>query len=61
VGQREGQSLTDPRRGKDGRLGWGVLAQGVAESSELFQLKCLSPALEAMTHLNRNKPSVPRI
>jgi hypothetical protein len=33
----------------------------VAEPPELFQLKCLSPALEARPHLNRNKPSVPRI
>jgi hypothetical protein len=33
----------------------------VAEPPELSQLKCPSPALEATTHLNRNKPSVPRI
>jgi hypothetical protein len=33
----------------------------VAEPPELFQLKCLSPALEARPHLNRNKTSVPRI
>ena len=33
----------------------------VAELPELFQLKCLCPALEARPHLNRNKPSVPRI
>jgi hypothetical protein len=33
----------------------------VAEPPELFQLKCLSPALEARPHLNRNKPSVPQI
>jgi hypothetical protein len=32
-----------------------------AESPELFQLKCLSPTLEARPHLNRNKMSVPRI
>jgi hypothetical protein len=33
----------------------------VAEPSELFQLKCLSPALEARPHLNGNNPSIPRI
>ena len=33
----------------------------VAEPPELFQLKCLSPALEARPHLNGNNPSVPRI
>jgi hypothetical protein len=33
----------------------------VAESPELFQLKCLSPTLKARPHLNRNKTSVPRI
>jgi hypothetical protein len=33
----------------------------VAELPELFQLKCLSPALEARPHLNRNNPSIPRI
>jgi hypothetical protein len=33
----------------------------VGEPPELFQLKCPSPALEAMTHLNLNKPSIPRI
>jgi hypothetical protein len=33
----------------------------VAEPPELFQLKCLSPALKARPHLNRNKPPVPRI
>jgi hypothetical protein len=34
---------------------------GVAEPPELFQLKCLSPTLEARPHLSRNKTSVPRI
>jgi hypothetical protein len=34
---------------------------GVAELPELFQLKCLSPALEARPHLNRNNTSIPRI
>jgi hypothetical protein len=38
-----------------------ILTIHVAEPPELFQLKCLSPALEARPHLNRNKPSVPRI
>jgi hypothetical protein len=33
----------------------------VAEPPELFQLKCLSPTLEARPHLSRNKTSVPRI
>jgi hypothetical protein len=33
----------------------------VEEPLELFQLKCLSPTLEAGPHLNRNKTSVPRI
>jgi hypothetical protein len=33
----------------------------VAEPPELFQLKCISPTLEARPHLNRNKLSVPRI
>jgi hypothetical protein len=33
----------------------------VAEPSELFQLKCPSPALEARPHLNGNNTSVPRI
>jgi hypothetical protein len=33
----------------------------VAEPLELFQIKCLSPTLEARPHLNRNKSSVPRI
>jgi hypothetical protein len=31
------------------------------EPPELFQLKCPCPALKARPHLNRNKPSVPRI
>jgi hypothetical protein len=34
---------------------------GVAEPPELFQLKCLSHASGAVTHLNRNNPSVPQI
>jgi hypothetical protein len=33
----------------------------VAEPPELFQLKCLSHTSEAVTHLNRNNPSVPQI
>jgi hypothetical protein len=33
----------------------------VAEVPELFQLKCLSPALKARPHLNGNNPSIPRI
>jgi hypothetical protein len=35
--------------------------KSVAELSELFQLKCLSPALDARPHLNGNNPSIPRI
>jgi hypothetical protein len=35
--------------------------QPVAEPPELFQLKCLSHASGAVTHLNRNNPSVPQI
>jgi hypothetical protein len=38
-----------------------IMGVVVAEPPELFQLKCLSPALEARPHLNRNNPSVPRI
>jgi hypothetical protein len=38
-----------------------VKISAVVEPPELFQLKCLSPALEARPHLNRNNPSVPRI
>jgi hypothetical protein len=33
----------------------------VAEPPELFQLKCLSHASRAITHLNRNNLSVPQI
>ena len=36
-------------------------ALAVAEPPELFQLKCLSHASGAVTHLNRNNPSVPQI
>jgi hypothetical protein len=36
-------------------------AEYVAEPPELFQLKCISPALEARPHLNGNNTSVPRI
>jgi hypothetical protein len=36
-------------------------AVAVAELPELFQLKCLSPALKARPHLNGNNPSIPRI
>jgi hypothetical protein len=38
-----------------------VIDAAVAELPELFQLKCLSPALEARPHLNGNNPSIPRI
>jgi hypothetical protein len=33
----------------------------VAEPPELVQLKCLSHASRAVTHLNQNNPSVPQI
>jgi hypothetical protein len=36
-------------------------AAGVVELPELFQPKCLSPALEAGPHLNGNNPSIPWI
>jgi transposase InsO family protein len=36
-------------------------SRAVAELPELFQLKCLSPALKARPHLNGNNPSIPRI
>jgi hypothetical protein len=38
-----------------------IICDDVAELPELFQLKCLSPALKARPHLNRNNPSIPRI
>jgi hypothetical protein len=45
---------------------YGVVIPGgylpiVAEPPELFQLKCLSHASGAVTHLNRNNPSVLQI
>jgi hypothetical protein len=40
---------------------WLVNPVLVAEAPELFQLKCLSHASGAVTHLNRNNPSVPQI
>jgi hypothetical protein len=42
-------------------LGLDSLDIIVAEPPELFQLKCLSHAPGATTHLNRNNPSVPQI
>jgi hypothetical protein len=38
-----------------------ALIPAVAEPPKLFQLKCLSPTLEARPHLNRNKTLVPWI
>jgi hypothetical protein len=55
VPSMRGQGL----RGEGG--GTGVDAFLVAEPPELFQLKCLSHASRAVTHLNRNNPSVPQI
>jgi hypothetical protein len=46
--------LLSPRMGN-------TRSSSVAELPELFQLKCLSPALEARPHLNGNNPSIPRI
>jgi hypothetical protein len=45
---------------------WGLVLKcyelrTVAEPPELFQLKCLSHASGAVTHLNWNNPSVPQI
>jgi hypothetical protein len=37
------------------------IVDAMAEPAELFQLKCLSPALKSRPHLNRNKPSVLRM
>jgi hypothetical protein len=34
---------------------------GVAEPPELFQLKCLSHASRAVTHLNQNNTSAPQV
>jgi hypothetical protein len=42
-------------------LGDDLLVRHVAKPPELFQLKCLGPALEARPHLNGNNTSVPRI
>ena len=41
-------------------LGSMLQRDDVAEPPELFQLKCLSPVLEARPHLNGNNPSIPR-
>jgi hypothetical protein len=40
---------------------WEMPKETVAELPELFQLKYLSPVLEAGPHLNGNNPSIPRI
>jgi hypothetical protein len=48
-------------KGAEGVKRKRVVSILVAEPPELFQLKCLSLALEARPHLNRNKMSVPRI
>jgi hypothetical protein len=52
-------------RAKDDAMTLAFGGQGknrfVAEPPELFQLKCLSLALEARPHLNGNNTSVPRI
>jgi hypothetical protein len=52
------QSLKDLR---NMCLGFGSRCVHVAEPLELFQLKCLSHAPGAATHLNQNNPSVPQI
>jgi hypothetical protein len=64
-----GRGGTAEGRGGAGRTrpgeGMGVgdrrKKRNVAEPPELFQLKCLSHASRAATHLNRNNPSVPQI
>ena len=38
-----------------------IRLDAMAEPPELFQLKCLSHASRAATHINRNNPSVPQI
>jgi hypothetical protein len=48
-------------QGKQRSGGREKMKLGVVEPPELFQIKCLSPALKAKPHLNRNKTSVPRI
>jgi hypothetical protein len=59
--------LTSPcfRKGAESRRHHGACGAPsllvVAEPPELFQLKCLSHASGAATHLNRNNPSVPQI
>jgi hypothetical protein len=57
------QSHIDAMKGRYFRDMSIVRAGGdsVAELPKLFQLKCLSPALEARPHLNRNNTSTPRI
>jgi hypothetical protein len=55
---------TTSRLMREASVGTGRARDGtpaVAELPELFQLKCLSPALEARPHLNGNNPSIPRI
>jgi hypothetical protein len=59
--QRAGALGRGTGPGVQDAAGGGAVAAGVAELPELFQLKCLSPALEARLHLNRNNPSIPRI
>jgi hypothetical protein len=44
---------------RSGHMAWHMTTLDVAEPPELFQLKCLSHALGAVTHLNQNNPSVP--
>jgi hypothetical protein len=50
---------SEASRSSASHMGWR--ATSVAELPELFQLKCLSPTLEARPHLNGNNPSIPRI
>jgi hypothetical protein len=57
---RGGRGLSRcPRRGREPVD--DLTAASVAELPELFQLKLLSPTLEARLHLNGNNPSIPRI
>jgi hypothetical protein len=69
IGRPHAQRLHRTRSGQRRRslrrwLGAATVDHGteiVAEPPELFQFKCLSHASGAITHLNRNNPSVPQI
>jgi hypothetical protein len=54
-------SIRTEREDGQGQTQLFSYAPVVAEPPELFQVKCLSPALEARPHLNGNNPSIPRM